>query len=155
MEAELQKLKDIHLPPILPNWVIWLGCSFLFLILLILACVWRNQYKKKLTARFALARLKQLQAERSSDKNIALEISQLIRRTALHYFGRNKIAGLSGQDWLNFLNESGKTTRFTEMGGQLLLDAPYQQYHSADLTPLFNMTHDWLKIISKTRPEKK
>ena len=35
------------------------------------------------------------------------ELSVLIRRVALHRFGREKTAGLSGRTWIDFLNQTG------------------------------------------------
>jgi hypothetical protein len=87
--------------------------------------------------------------------NIAAEISTLIRRTALYYFERNTIASLSGQAWLTFLNDSGKTQAFTDTAGQLLIDAPYRKHHHADLAPLLALTKDWLVTIAKTKSKEK
>lgn len=149
MDAELQKLKDIHLPPIIPMWSLIVGCIILCLVILGWVYIWRQQRKKKYTVKFALLQLKKLQAEDPSESNIAAEISQLIRRTALHYFNRNEIAGLSGTAWLNFLNTSGNTTQFTESVGQLLIEAPYRKSYTTDLAPLFTLTEKWLMTMSK------
>lgn len=152
----LQQLKDIHLPsniymgPIAPGWMI------VFILLLgLLSCliyIWYRKNQRKKTVKFALLKLKMLKnliAENPKNINIAAEISTLIRRTALLYFPRADIAGLSGNDWLNFLNCSGNTTQFTEETGRMLIDAPYRKNSSLDLMPLISLTQAWLVTISK------
>src|SRR5438477_7311097 len=107
MNPELQQLKDIHLPPAIPMWPMAPGWIFLSILILGflsygISIVFRR-YQKKKPIRFALARLKVLMSENSENTNIAAELSTLIRRTALSYFHREEIAGLSGHNWLHFL----------------------------------------------------
>jgi hypothetical protein len=156
MNPELQQLKDIHLPhainmwPIAPGWII-LFIIFLGLTSYLLYSGYQRNQKKK-TVKFALTKLnqyKELIATNPQDINIAAEISMLIRRTALHYFRREDIAGLSGDNWLDFLNRSGDTTQFTGAVGRILIDAPYRNNDTTDLTPLFTLTLTWLMTISK------
>lgn len=156
MNTELQQLKDIHLPhpvslwPAAPGWIMvffmLIGCiGYLF-------SAWYQRHQKKKAIKFALSKLKKLKdlmSENSENINIAAELSTLIRRAALYYFRREEIAGLSGNDWLNFLNRSGNTTQFTQETGRLLIDAPYRKNNTNDLTPLFALIHAWLVRISK------
>ncbi|MES2216965.1 MAG: DUF4381 domain-containing protein [Pseudomonadota bacterium] len=156
MDKELQQLKDIHLPqhinmlPTAPGWII------LYVILLVLTSyliyVWYKHIKRKATVKFALAKLNKLKdssVATPENIHIAVEISALLRRTALYYFRREEIAGLSGNAWLEFLNRSGNTTQFTEATGRLLIDAPYRKHNTHDLSPLFALTQAWLLTISK------
>lgn len=156
MNSDIQQLKDIHLPhaismwPTAPGWIILFATVLGLIIYLIYFLIKRNQ--RKSTVKFALTKLKKLKelsAENPDNINIAAEISTLIRRTTLYYYRREEIAGLSGQDWLNFLNRSGGTNQFTESTGLLLIDAPYRKTNTADLTALFALTQDWLVTISK------
>lgn len=155
MEVELQQLKDIHLPQPIHMWPIAPGWILVYVIILLLfSCVLYFFYKSmrnRYTVKFALTKLNNLQHQIQENPNInaAAEISTLLRRTALYYFPREDIAGLSGKHWLEFLNRSGKTMNFTQDDGCLLTDAPYQKNHKTDLTPLFELTRDWLKVISK------
>jgi hypothetical protein len=158
MNPDLQQLKDIHLPKAVTTWPIAPGWIILSILLFCIVCYtgyrWYSQRRKKYTAHFALAKLNKLRAlmvENPEKINIAAEISILLRRTALHYFQRDEIAGLSGKEWLCFLNRSGDTTHFTSETGYLLTDAPYQKNTLADLTPLFSLAQTWLKTISKNK----
>ncbi len=154
----LQQLKDIHLPLAISGWPIAPGWIMLYIAAFILLgygiYYWQQRKRRRLVIRYALQQLYQLQVLQTQNPdniNIAAEISTLIRRTALHYFQRAAIAGLSGQDWLQFLNTSGNTTAFTESTGQLLLDAPYRKLNDTDIAPLFSVTKNWLQVIGKMK----
>jgi hypothetical protein len=158
MNPELQKLKDIHLPPAISMWPTapgWLILFVLFsgLILYLMYVAYRSTQRKR-TVKYALSKLKKLKDTSSSNPqaiHIAMEISILLRRTALYYFRREDIAGLTGDNWLNFLNRSGNTTQFTDGAGRLLIDAPYRKDNTADLMPLFTLTQAWLTTILKNK----
>lgn len=162
MNPELQQLKDIHLPEAMTQWPIAPGWLMLFIITLSLVVYlifdWLKQKRRKYAVKFALSKLNALKAlmtDNPDNQNIAAELSTLIRRTALHYFNRKNIAGLSGTEWLHFLNQTGQTSEFTTDTGRILIDAPYRKSHNIDLAPLFELTQRWLIIISKkTLPEK-
>lgn len=158
MNTDLQQLKDIHLPPLINMWPIAPGWIVLLVILFVTMCsslyFWHKANKRKYTVNFALAKLEklhQLLIDNPENINIAAEISTLLRRTALYYYRREEIAGLSGKHWLHFLNCSGDTTKFTEETGRLLTDAPYRKDSVTDLNPLFNLTRAWLMTISKKK----
>jgi hypothetical protein len=155
MNPALQQLKDIHLPPAIKMWPTSPGWLALYGIIAVLLAylaylAYRNQQRKK-TVNYALAMLKKLALADPQEINIATEISILLRRTALHYFRREDIAGLTGDSWLSFLNRSGNTTQFTDGAGRLLVDAPYRKDNPLELMPLFTLTQNWLMTISKTQ----
>lgn len=162
MNPALQQLKDIHLPPAIHRWPVAPGWIILYVLaialIIYLVIYWYHRKKRRYTVNFAMQRLSQLKGLMSDNPqniNVAAEISTLIRRTALYYYHRDVIAGLSGQNWLRFLNESGHTTEFTAETGQLLVDAPYRKQHNADLTPLFNLTENWLAEIARVNSREK
>lgn len=153
----LQQLKDIHLPnavhmwPVAPGWIVLYVLALSMLIYGIYA--WQQKRKRRLAIQYArqqLNALRKLAKDNADNINIAAEISTLIRRTALYYFKRDAIAGLSGKAWLTFLNNSGHTDQFTDQAEHLLLNAPYRKQNSTDLEPLFKLTEQWLTTIAKT-----
>lgn len=158
MNKELAKLKDIHLPQPINMWALAPGWILLAIILMCLISVgvyfWYKAQQKKSTIKFALAYLTKLQSimiDNPNNINIAAEISTLIRRTALHYFPREQIAGLTGDDWLHFLNDSSENAVFTADIANLLTEVPYQKNNIHDLTPLFDVTKNWLISINKKK----
>src|ERR1700733_10161036 len=111
LNPALQQLKDIHLPqaihmwPIAPGWII-LYCLTSALLGYGIYLGYQRR-KQRYMMKHALRQLNQLKTlmQNNPDKiNIAAEISTFIRRVALYYFRRETIAGLSGENWLKFLN---------------------------------------------------
>jgi hypothetical protein len=158
----LQQLKDIHLPRAIHLWPVAPGWIILYMIAAVVLgywiYFWYQSRRRGNTIKYALRQLHLMQAlmQHNPDNiNLAAELSTLIRRTALYYFERDAIAGLSGEGWLQFLNTSGCTTEFTTPAGQLLIDAPYRKNNHADLAPLFELTQNWLTAISKTNRKEK
>lgn len=144
-------LKDIHLPmpvgfwPLAPGWyllmvlVFMLGFSLLYF-----------GYRKTAHARprkQALALLKQYQSLYEKDKNsqlICSRVSELIRRVALVYYPREQVAGLHGDAWIAFLNETAKGVDFKPVQ-YLLLELPFKPSQDVNLEPLFTQTIIWIK----------
>lgn len=162
LNPNLQQLKDIHLPPPIHMWPIAPGWIIVYLLVLFVVgysvYAWYRRRNDQRTINYALRQLDQLQTLITHNPhhiNIAAEVSILIRRTALHYFKRDSIAGLAGKEWLTFLNESGCTTQFTSTTGQFLIDAPYRKNNKTDIEPLFALTKNWLMIIAKMNKKEK
>jgi hypothetical protein len=162
MNPALQQLKDIHLPPSISMWPTTPGWILLTIAssVLILTFIYYGYQKRKQrqVVKYTLLQLQQLKLlmqHNPQNINIAAEISTLIRRTALYYFKRDAIAGLSGQHWLTFLNDSGHTSEFTTEAGLLLIDAPYRKHNHSDLTALFTLTENWLATIARIKKKEK
>jgi hypothetical protein len=158
MNPALQQLKDIHLPhaistwPTAPGWIILITIATMIIGYLIYRYFQRR--RSLYTVKFAFLMLNKLKALTVSNPekiNIAAEVSTLIRRTALHYFHREDIAGLTGLAWLTFLNNSGNTNDFTDGTGELLISAPYRKENPEDLSSLFAITQLWLENIAKQK----
>ena len=150
-QQELQ-LADIHLAakpsawPPAPGW--WI-LSFLLLGLISFSIIKFTQFirAKKYQKRIlkALGQLeKKLQKDQSTEA--ISDINILLRRLALAHYPRKKIASLTGQDWLKFLDESGNTKDFTQGAGKLLADAPYLASipKSADIKGLSFVVKKWV-----------
>lgn len=145
--AELAQLKDIHLPPditwwpLAPGWYL-LGAAVLLAVLILISV----HRKRKVNARPKKQALVLLQAcaLQNNTQDVCAQISEILRRVALVYFPREKVAGLHGQAWIEFLNNTGKKTNFTAVQA-LLLEAPFNKQVQADLTPLINTAKRWIK----------
>jgi hypothetical protein len=69
--------------------------------------------------RIALRELKQLQ-KNSDDFALARELEHLLRRYALARYGRDSVAGLSGERWLAFVVAHGGAALSGNTGSSLL-----------------------------------
>ena len=147
----LAQLKDIHLPspigwwPLAPGW--YMMIALVLLIAIILAHHLYKKHRNALAKKQALILLNQYQNEYELKHNIPLtsaHVSELLRRVALVYYPRDQVASLHGEEWIQFLNETGKGVDFNFVRG-MLLDAPFKTMEQMDLNPLFNRAQLWIK----------
>lgn len=147
----LTALRDIHLPPPITGWP-WAPGWYLLLILSVAGGLGayrllRRYYLNGRAKRAALALLTQYHALHQRDPNrqrTTAQLSELLRRVALAYYPRTRVAGLMGSAWIDFLNGTAKGVQFNTVSDQLL-DAPYQTTQDSDLKPLFDLTRQWIK----------
>ncbi|MFI4962318.1 MAG: DUF4381 domain-containing protein [Legionellales bacterium] len=149
--AELAGLKDIHLPqsihwwPLAPGWyVIVFGTALLVLGL------GYSLYKRSLNAQPKKQALRLLDTysqyyEKINNSQLtSARISELLRRVALVYFPREQVAGLYGQDWVEFLNQTSKGIDFKSVQN-MLLDSPFKTPEEINLKPLITRARLWIK----------
>jgi hypothetical protein len=121
----LAQLAPEHAPaapgwwPLAPGW--WV------LVILIVAALsfalywWRRPVARR--RRFARNELRRLRERTLEPAVAARAIQSLLRRYALAMFGRDVTARLSGEDWLNFLINSGGEAFVGHSGRALLVAA--------------------------------
>jgi hypothetical protein len=147
----LKDLRDIHLPDPIGFWPLAVGWYFLialFLIFAILVVVYLIRRSRRLQSRrYMLQRLEELRERYAKDADavaIAAELSALLRRASLVGFPRREVAGLQGEQWLNFLDETGATREFTQGIGRVLLTAPYQPQAQFEVNALLDLAARWV-----------
>ncbi len=147
------QLRDIHLPaepgfwPPAPGW--WILAALLLVLLVWAARILLSRYRLRRQRRRILAMLGELEQESANSitpERIA-QISSLLRRLALMRYPRQRVAALTGRDWLRFLDESGGNGRFSHGPGQVLANGPYQPALATDLDPhaLGALLREWIK----------
>ncbi|MDD5266340.1 MAG: DUF4381 domain-containing protein [Methylococcales bacterium] len=151
MQPTQLPLKDIHLPEAIGWWPPAIGW-WLLAILIPLSIVFLYRFYKHLTRKTAIKTAKKtlaaIKGSQSLDnKQKLVEISMLIRRVAISVNPRTEVASLTGRQWLAFLDTSLTGESFSEGGGQLLADAPYQSTPPTELeiAQLISLCEDWLK----------
>lgn len=151
----LAQLKDIHLPNAVDWWPPapgWYALAILILVLLFYSVhLAYRRYAASLAKKQALLLLNACQKRYEQEHNVPLtsaHISELLRRVALVYFPREHVAGLHGNEWLQFLNQTGKGVDFNAVR-TLLVDAPFKTDTTLNLNPLFDTARLWIKQRSK------
>ncbi len=148
----LAHLRDIHLPPPISLWPLAPGWYVLIIVGLILiaaiiyfsAKAWRQQQRR----RSILMEINNYCDHYAENPSLALEkISALIRRIALARFDRGEVASLTGDNWLQFLDRTGKTQQFTQGIGQHLANAPYQRQIDLNIKALQVLLQQWIKRV--------
>jgi hypothetical protein len=155
MNPTLLDLKDIHEPEAIDWWPPAIGWWILAVAipLLVIFLIWLY---KRLTRKTAIKTAQKMLAEikqdamRDSSRKLS-DLSVLLRRVAISVSPRTTAAGLTGRQWLAFLDRSVKGMPFSEGAGQLLADAPYRNTPptESEIAQLINLCEDWLKAQGK------
>lgn len=136
MDPEQIPLRDLHLPelvgwwPLAPGWWVVIGLALIALGLLLRRSLQRRA--RGAARRHALRELDQLltQYEQHRDPvSFGARVSELLRRTMLAYAPREEIAGLTGDEWLRWLDRDLAHPQFVAGPGRKLTELPYRNPH--------------------------
>ena len=116
-------------------------CVFLYRFLWwyihrITAKKYANNEVESLTSRFS-----------GNNYKTAVEICLLLRRIAVMKFGRENVAGLSGNAWRRFLEKTVKKQVFSGEAGEIvenIMFIPEQQFHRRDVSVLVSAAKEWI-----------
>ena len=137
----LDKLHDLVEPaavawwPLAPGWwiviallLVWLGAAF------VTAWIrWRKTAYRRAGLRL-LDKIEKASANASADSVRLLgSLSSLLKRVALAAFPRERVASLSGDEWIAFLDRTSAGARFATEPMNLLAGASYHDSASAQL----------------------
>jgi len=170
--SQLLALRDIHLPspiswwPPAPGW--WLLLSVLISILVIFFIIRkiRSGRRLKRATNDAFDSIRQQYAHSHNKIRLVKELSILLRRASISFYPRKDTAGLTGKDWLHFLDTTlpeKVAHRFNSKQGEILLHAPYmpdtQHNHEAnnpltetDVSELLQLCKQWLNAQPVKNP---
>lgn len=147
----LHELRDIHYPAPISWWPPAPGWVGLFIILAILGFIlgilgYRYWMRKK-KRQFILQQLETLEKMAQHEpypSEIIRQLTTLLKQVVLLLYPRKEVAGLSGESWLDFLNQKGNTEHFTKGVGRLLMSAPYQAAPPKETPALINLVKQWI-----------
>lgn len=118
----LAQLAPEHAPPpagwwpLAPGWWILLALS----VLIIAYIIFKQLNPTVRLKRAALRQLKILESTVTDNIALARDLEHLLRRYAVARFGRDQVAGLSGQKWIAFIIEHGGNAMAGDTGTNLL-----------------------------------
>ncbi len=152
----LAALRDIQAPepiswwPLAPGW--WLLAALLLALLVWLGMsLWRaNRRRREFVAQqqWLMAELNRIEQQAKRQPREALsQLSQLLRRCALKmqatgFESEQPVAGLHGDDWLNWLQNHGGESLAKHQ--EWLLEAPYRPENQAPPAQLFDDCRSFL-----------
>ena len=134
MDPQQIPLRDLHLPevvgwwPLAPGWwfLIALLATGLGYLLYKSFLKWRRNAARRIALR-ELARIQQEYRHGVDEISLAIELSELLRRTMLAYAPRQDVAGLTGEGWLRWLDQGLDDRPFSQGSGQNLESLPYRR----------------------------
>jgi hypothetical protein len=147
----LASLRAYHLPdpigwwPPAPGW--WLLLILLSIVVGASIGWLLRRRARTAAARRASRELSRLRHELAVGKDTTQfmrELSKLLRRYALAVFPRHRVAALTGDDWLLFLDAHGGNGQFRHGPGRQLLDAPYRPRVTAPMEQVASLVEDWI-----------
>jgi hypothetical protein len=149
---QILQLRDIHLPgqpafwPPAPGW--WFVAAVIIALLAWVTVIALRRYRLRRQQQHVLAALAGIEHELATERGPAVlaRMSVLLRRLALMRFPRERVAALTGDAWLRFLDESGGNGRFADGPGRVLSTGPYQRSLPADLdaSGLVALVREWV-----------
>lgn len=116
----LDKLNDIVVPDAVAWWPPAPGWYVLFLALLI-TISWAGIRILQNWSRNRFRRQALLELETVAPANLPA----LVKRVSLSIWPREQVASLSGDEWLQFLDQSGNTSAFSKGPGKILISLSY------------------------------
>ena len=156
-------LHDIHLPepvswwPLAPGWWILLLLIIVTVSLITLFIQRRRNHRSSAIylARLELKRIKN-EFDLDQDKSILVkELSELIRRLSISIFKRDEAASLTGQAWLEYLDQFTENKSFSRGVGRIFIEAPYQARPDYDSTELLLLISSWIESAGNSRRKQK
>ncbi len=152
----LARLRDIHMPepisqwPMAPGWYLlfglFVGCLIVCAFLIFRKM--RQRRPKKQAAK--LLQRYQLEFKQSQNAQLAsARVSEILKRVALAYYPRDKVAGLQGDEWISFLDKAGGKPTFSALRYELV-ELPFTKDASTSankvkVEALFEAAGSWIK----------
>jgi uncharacterized protein HemX len=149
----LNQLAPAHAPaapgwwPPAPGW--WLLVA-VFILAAAAWAVWQRNPQRRMR-RVALQQLETLRASEADGPAVARAVQNLLRRYALHVFGYDLVARLTGDTWLEFVASQGGTSMVGE-SGQTLLSAAYGHHVIDDRQQWLLAAERFISRAGRKRP---
>jgi hypothetical protein len=162
----LSQLADIHLPQQPGYWPLAPGWWVLAMLLLALAgyAVWRGVQRWRLQRRYksAFNELEKCKAQLHSAASGAEpdmaqrlsyvnDVNSVLRRVALLHFSQETVAGLSGKNWVDFMQQHDRSGRLAGDLAQVLAEGRFAPTSDVDTHELHAMAHHWIKNLYMAR----
>ena len=98
-------------------------------------------------ATLALDQLAQLQRQYAQQPAALLrELSVLLRRVAINQYGRERVSGLTGNAWVEFLDQQAGKPLFAPRFTTLLTEQPYRPDAPVETAALIQAIRTWINL---------
>ena len=142
-------LDEVSWWPLAPIWWILISLSLILLITILVLYIkkraWRLSWKGQT---FEQLDVMQKTMTKDNAHDIAITLSELIKRIAMHESSRESCAKLTGDDWLEWLEKHDKKFDWKKNGKILIEEIyspPNKNLSLEVLHSLINATKSWVK----------
>jgi len=152
-EELLLELKDIQAPPEPGWWVVapayWIVFFSVMVIFFIIWLIYRRRKANRLMglANADLQRIRSLYSGNENTRQLALELSRWLKQVSLLAFPQQRLASLTGEPWLKFLDQTLGSNNFTRGNGQVFGSAIYREQINLDAGHLLQLCEQWLNAV--------
>lgn len=152
-EIDLSGLKDIRLPEqpaFFPPAIGWWFVLFFLVVVFFVFLFWYYKYYTS-PKQYALRLLRKIMMQKISDIDILVDLGKLLKRVSLIVFPRSEVASLSGQEWADFLFNTGNHS-FSKKQTELIAQAAYlpkQKAIAIHKEKLYTDARDWISSVFK------
>lgn len=165
VSGNLDQLNDIVEPslgffPLAPG-MIGLLLIALVMVMLFVHRQWAG-YKAQAYRKEGLRLLKAYQAQQQHNHHGILKLPELLKRVAISAYGADRVAALSGDVWLEFLNRTLSSSNtnnnhLNQTDAQLLIQLPYQPTLAEKLTnrqvnAIYEFCQHWIQHHQVNKP---
>lgn len=148
-EAVLPVLEPLYEPePVVfsfetPAWYVLLALVLIALIFVLWK--WYNSYRSMEYRRVAIKKLEEIQLSVSSESATVSTVQITLKQVAMFTYGRPAVAAMFGMEWLQFLEQTGKQTPFTQF--ELLLGTATEEtvHDASQLVALRDTAKKWIR----------
>jgi hypothetical protein len=151
------ELHDIHLPDVSLWWPPavgwWLVLLSILLLLWILPRLLR-WLRYKPTRRLSLQELERIRLSHKagqSDGAVLREVTALLRRVTISYYGREQYAACTGNQWIEQLQRLAPGSGFSDQQLQLLAHDRYRAQCELDMDALLHSLEQWLRALPRSK----
>jgi Domain of unknown function (DUF4381) len=144
--TSLDRLHDVIVPPPVPWWPPapgWVVIGFLLALVLVYWLIRGVQHWQSSCYRREALKLLETAADSGP------ELATLTKRVALSVYPRARVASLTGEHWLTFLDQTGRTDAFSKGSGRWIARLAYEPQLLASLPDaerrgLVTAVRDWI-----------
>lgn len=124
----------------------WYGVGILLIFLLLYSLTkFIIRYQRNAYRREAMKTLVGIGQTALDDRDKVKEVLIVLKLVAIKTYGRTKVASLFGVEWLNFLENTGKATAFTEFK-DTVGDLIYSTHEdTVDIGQFMTLSKNWIK----------
>ncbi len=159
--TNLNNLVDIVMSEPVSIWPLAMGWWFMLALIAIWSTAWVTQcvqrWKQNRYRREAIKLLKQIESTSKNQKARTLvQLDALLKRVALAAYPRARVASLSGQSWIKFLEETGNDASFQQSPvarlGTAAADIGTTEPSEQQLEVIFETCYRWIRSHAAEAP---